>query len=775
MSDASHAVFLSYAREDTDAARRIADALRGFGVEVWFDQSELRGGDAWDQKIRQQIKDCTLFVPVISAHTEARGEGYFRLEWKLADERTHLMAKGVPFLLPVVVDATGDGEAMVPDSFRAVQWTRLAGGTPTPDFVAQVKRLLASPRKSVAAKKSETSAPHTTAAPVAVKSGFPIGIIAALGAVVLALVAFILLRPAAKETPAAPAPAKPAVAEAKVAPTAPASVVNDKSIAVLPFENLSEDKENTAFFSDGMQEDILTNLANIPELRVVSRTSVMEYRNTTKKIPQIARELGVAYILEGSVRRAGTQVRITGQLIRAADDVHLWAKSYDRELTPKEMFAIQAALSTEIAGALQAAITPGTKKLLERRPTENLAAYEAYLKARSLSIVTPTTVKPREKFLQAAVELDPNFAEAWGELAAGHAAMVFKNYDNTAARLAQADAAIARAVRLAPDDSEVIRLEGTYAYYGYRDYARALRQFEKVLRLQPSNAGAIFSSGLVQRRQGRITEGNRNLIRGVELDPGNPLYLNQLANALVDQRQWDEALAVQRRLIALRPNDLTAQGRLVRLQYQATGSTKEAEAWLAGLTPAHFNSAYIVSVRTYWAAVKDDFEEWKRLDSLQPDYADSGSQPGEQAIAAAMRLTLHGDIQGARARLGNLSVEMKSLLERQPSNALLWGEFAKLEAVLGEKEAALRDAQKGVDLLPPSLDAVDGRSTLWNRAAVYAWTGEKDRAIAELTKVLEVGFVSTWGVRESVYFAPLRGDPRFEALLNDPKNNAPLF
>jgi TolB-like protein len=341
------------------------------------------------------------------------------------------------------------------------------------------------PGPSSAAKLAATS-----------KSGPLIGAVVVLGAIVVALAAYVVLRPAAKDpTPAAkPVAAAPAVAPVPAAPVPAAttlpSLATDKSIAVLPLTNLSPDKENE-FFADGMHEDILTNLANIPELRVVSRTSVMEYRNTTKKIPQIARELGVAYILEGSVRRSGNQVRITGQLIRAANDEHLWAKSYDRELTPKEIFAIQAALSTEIAGALKAAISPETKKLLERRPTENLAAYELYLKARGLGNVARTDLEKRVKFMEDALALDPNFTEAWGGLAGAHAAQVFQMYDRTPGRLAQADAAINHAVSLAPDNPEIIRLLGAYAYFGYRDYPRATAQFEKVIRLQPNNARAI--------------------------------------------------------------------------------------------------------------------------------------------------------------------------------------------------------------------------------------------------------------------------------------------
>ena len=413
MSDATKAVFVSYAREDTDAARRIAEALRSHGVEVWFDQNELRGGDAWDGKIRKQINDCALFLPIVSQRTQERNKGYFRLEWKLAVEQMHLMAEGLAYLAPVAIDDTAESSAVVPPEFMKVQWTRLPGALPSPQFVEQIKRLLEAPRKATAGTRPAAVAPAASPAAAPRSSGSAKWIIAALGAAVLAIAAalYFALRPAAKPVTA-------------VQP----SLANDKSIAVLPFTNMSDDKDASAFFADGIHEDILTNLANIPELRVVSRTSVMEYRHTTKKIPQIARELGVAYILEGSVRRSGNQVRITGQLIRAANDEHLWAKSYDRELTPKEIFAIQAALSTEIAGALKAAISPETKKLLERRPTENLAAYELYLKARSFVGAGRSDQEKKVKFLEDALALDPNFAEAWGVLAVAHATHVFHMY-----------------------------------------------------------------------------------------------------------------------------------------------------------------------------------------------------------------------------------------------------------------------------------------------------------------------------------------------------------
>ena len=402
------AIFLSYAREDTDAARRIADALRGFGVEVWFDQNELRGGDTWDQKIRNQIRTCTLFMPIISARTQERPEGYFRREWKIAVERTHDIADGVPFIVPVVIDGTTESTALVPEQFMRVQWTRLAGGAPTPEFVTHTKRLLA-PRRSTGAAASAAS---TTTASSAPSGKSPLLAVAAVAVIAIGAAIFFALRPAAKEKAVVAEPVKTAV-ETKVAPPV-ALKVSDKSIAVLPLANMSEDKD-TGFFADGVHEDLLTNLALVPELKVVSRTTVTQYRDSKKTLRQIGEELGVAYILEGSVRRSGNKVRVTGQLINARTDEHVWAKSYDKDLT--DIFAIQATLAQEIASALQVALTPQAQKFVERRPTENPAAYDFFLKGRDVrnrmrtGILAP--LKQAETFFQSAVEQDPNFAAAW--------------------------------------------------------------------------------------------------------------------------------------------------------------------------------------------------------------------------------------------------------------------------------------------------------------------------------------------------------------------------
>jgi TolB-like protein/Tfp pilus assembly protein PilF len=770
----THAVFVSYASQDAAAAKRICDALRTAGIEVWFDQSELVGGDAWDRKIRGQIASCTLFVPVISAATQARREGYFRIEWKLAAQRTHAIADGTPFVLPVVIDATRDYDALVPDEFRTVQWTKLTGGETSAAFVTRVQKLLGEPSTPVT---SAATAQARSATQSPKKSTLPSAAIAVLAAAVVALVAFILLRPATKDTSAAPVPASSAVAS-PVASSA-ASVVNAKSIAVLPFANMSDDKD-TGYFSDGVHEDILTNLALIPELKVVSRTTVVQYRDSKKTLRQIGDELGVAYILEGSVRRSGNTVRVTGQLINARTDEHVWAKSYDRNLT--DVFAIQASLSQEIAGALQAAITPQVKKFIERRPTENPIAYDAYLKGREVRNLNAASLrvplKQAEAFFQTAVDQDPNFAEAWGELAVAHAFHVFYDIDTTPARLARADTAIANAVRLAPDAPDVIRAVGFYFRDARRDYARATAEVEKIARRQPNDPTVFAALGGIQRRQGKWVESLANYRKAVELEPAGVSYWRFFEVNLVFGRRWEEAIAAQRRRITLEPDSIDLQRDLAGLSYSATGSRKEADELFARTAAAEPNTPYNLAWRKYLVATRD-YEEFKRLDALQPFFDWDGLEHSVQAIGAAVIYAAHGDLALARSRLADFPSELRARLDQEPTNASAHINLAKAEALLGHRDEALRLAQKATDLRPESSDALEGPVITLGTAEIYAWTGEKDRSLAVLAHVLRVpcggSLASVHRLRDDPWLTPLRGDPRFEALLNDPKNNAPLF
>ena len=797
MSDPTKAVFLSYAREDTDAARRIADALRGFGVEVWFDQSELRGGDQWDAKIKKQIRECALFLPLVSAQTQERSEGYFRREWLLAVERTRDMAAGRAFVVPVVIDDTPEADAAVPDEFMRYQWTRLPNGEPTPDFVAQVKQLLNTRRKpALKAEQPRPPAfrPNTASAgrsssggagvgdpgPAAARPattqavpGWLWGVLAA-GILGVAAVLFVSRKPALPTPSAAPVVAMPPTTAAQP----PLDFASAKSIAVLPFENRSDDKAN-AYFTDGIHEDILTNLAHIAELRVVSRTSVMEYRGTTKKIRQIGQELGVAWLLEGSVQRVGNKVRVTGQLINARTDEHVWAQSYDRDLT--DIFAIQAELAQAIVTALQAKLSPQEKSLLTHAVTSNPAAYELFLRAREINRNgndSRDDLDNQEALLKSALTLDPASARIWAELTTIHSEQIFTNNDVSAARLAKARAAIETAQKLEPESPAVIGGLGTYYYYALRDYPHALEQFARLVRQWPNDFYGHYMTGLVQRRQGRYVESLANLRRAAELDPASPELARNLVTSLMQMRRYPEAIVEQERRVRLLPESMKESFELARLKYFVDGSTRAGDELMAGPIAERAGPAQAAGFRKSWAAFKGDLAAAARLDREYPD-ASSGNALGlpiESALLGATILAAQGDLVAARARVERYPTELRGRLVQEPQNVALWNWLAQAEALLGHRDEALAAAKRAKEVMPESLDALAARGPRYSLAFVQAWTGDKAEACAALRQLLATtGNFNIHFLKHSPAFFPLKGYPAFEAILNDPKNNEPLF
>jgi TolB-like protein/Flp pilus assembly protein TadD len=765
------AVFLSYSREDAEPARRIADALRAFGMEVWFDQNELRGGDSWDAKIKKQIRECALFLPIISTHTQTRMEGYFRREWKLGVERTHDMAGGVAFITPVVIDDTPESAALVPEEFMRYQWTRLPHGVPTPEFVGQVKRLLEAPGKN-ATSATPFRAPASAQAAAgpaspARRTGMPGW---AWGALVACLVAAATIY-FSRRPQAAPAATPPAPMAAAPATSAPAA--NDKSIAVLPFDNMSEEKDASAFFADGVQEDILTNLSFIHDLRVVSRTSVMQYRGTIKPIRQIAKELGVTYVLEGSVRRAGNKVRVTGQLIHAATDEHVWAKAYDRDIT--DVFAIQAELAQSIADSLQAAISPAEQTLIERKPTNNPAAYDLFVKARAAYEANDVNIMDQASWLLDAVQLDPNFAQAWALLGALQAANHFAEIDATDAQMEKAKAAIDTAVRLAPDDPVVVEMRGDFYYYGYRDYKSAAEQYKRLQTLRPNSPEAIGSLGLIYRRLGRWDDSLANLRRSIELDPQNQRYRTTIAIHLFAMREYDGCKAEMDRVVEMTTGNLLWKFFDMSFAFFSGAPTDEIRAWLAQLKTNHPDNPTAAIVRRIWARWIGDFAEAVSIDNGQAYYDADGTPHWQQDLNTAFDYIAMGDMTTGKARLEKLLPQLKDELVKEPANSGLWGAYGSAEAVLGDRAQALAAASKVVELVPESLDAVDGPVRSAMRAKILAWTGDKDQALSEFSRLLHVPYgANVYGDRFDPGWLPIRDDPRFKALLADPKNNEPI-
>jgi TolB-like protein/cytochrome c-type biogenesis protein CcmH/NrfG len=761
---AAGAVFLSYASEDALAARAIADALADQGIEVWFDRRELRGGDAWDEKIRRQIKACALFLPVISARTQARKEGYFRLEWKLAVERTHQMAEGVPFLAPVEVDEISEGAALVPAEFLRVQWIRLAGGRPTTDFVGEIKRLLQAPVEPRACGPAPL--PLTARA----VSGGRLRAIGGIAAAVAILLTVLILR--RSPTPSGPAPG---VAPGAATPTA---VVDGKSVAVLPFENMSQDKDN-GFFSDGVHEDVLTDLSLIPDLHVTSRTSVLQYRGTTKSIKEIGRELGVAFVLEGSVRRENNTVRVTGQLIDARTDQQVWAKAFDRNLN--DIFAIQSELAQAIASALQAAISPTSQKLIERHPTENLASYDLWLKARQIQNEggrTPTSQKRQEELLRSAVDLDPNFAQAWGDLAVCLAYDVLADYDQSTARLAEAQAAIDQAVRLAPDLPDVIKDLGNFYYYAHLDYRRAQEEFQRLAALRPNDATVYSSLGLIERRQGDWGKSLASLRKATQLDPANGSYSDDLFDSLFRIRRYEEAALEKRRQLDLDPDNLQKAYTLVTLGFYAHGSTRETDEFFAALPAAKAKSPRGLNLRRSWARTKGDFAEAVRIDKLQPFFDEDGAPHFVQAVDLAMDLiALNGDHHAAREQIAPFAAELRSKSALEPNNAIYFMFLGVMESILGHSDAAIQAAKKAVQLTPMAQDQIGSEMFSIVLAAVRGWNGQNDEGLRDLSRLIALpnDQLNVYALRFDPLYLPFRGDPRFEALLRNPANQAPLY
>jgi TolB-like protein len=437
VTELSRAVFISYASEDAEAAQRICEALGAAGIEVWFDKSELRGGDAWDQSIRKQIRTCALFLPIISHTTHDRREGYFRLEWKLAIDRGHLMDANLAFLLPVVIDDTRDNDERVPERFREVQWTRLPGGKTPPAFIERVQQLLSGDASSVIRPASSGTPPGGRRAPTLWSPKRALPVVAACF-VLAAMTAYFAIHKAWTSKPAA---------AAHLTPTAAAS------IAVLPLANESGEASQQ-YFSDGISEDLITALSQFPGLKVIGRTSAFQFRDPKEDSRSIGAKLGVAHLLEGSVRRSGEIVRVSAQLIDTADGTTEWSERYDRPY--KDLFALQDEITRAVAGALKTKLLPGEHAAAqsEQPPSGNVEAYNALLQGR-FYYVRDTEVDGRKaiEFLTRATQLDPRYALAWSELSHTWIFLSGDFLEGAAAQEANAKAreAADRALALSPD------------------------------------------------------------------------------------------------------------------------------------------------------------------------------------------------------------------------------------------------------------------------------------------------------------------------------------
>ncbi len=538
-----------------------------------------------------------------------------------------------------------------------------------------------------------------------------------------------------------------------------------KSVAVLPFTNLSDSKEDE-YFSDGVTDDIITHLAKIGDLKVIARTSVMQYKNTQKRAREIARELGVAAVLEGSVRRAGDKVRIISQLIDAETDQHLWAETYDRDLT--DIFAIQSDVARKIAASLKAILSPEESQRLEQRPTESIAAYDYYLRAYEYE-----RQSGEKKVMEIAIDLynkavaiDSGFAQAYARLGHKHAFMYWEGYDRTSQRLVMARDAVDKALRLNPDDPVVRMANGFYYYYSSRDYARALEEFYFARRMEPGNGLHAANIAWIQRRLGRFEEAVANLKTAVEYDPRYSRLTEELGTTYRVLRWYDLAEQSYDRAMELAPESSWPYFFKAWLQVYRTGNTERARQVLAEgirLSDPTFLS---------WTLVDFDIEDnryddaLERLTAIPEDVREDWIRFTPKDAYIGWIYELKGEPAKARRHYENARVLLEKKVREDPNDERVHAALGQVYAHLGLTDEAIREGQKAVELLPVSLDALDGPEYLEDLAEVYTIVGEHDEALEILEHLQEIPSRTGIGsLRFHRVWDPLREHPRFQALL----------
>jgi TolB-like protein len=544
----------------------------------------------------------------------------------------------------------------------------------------------------------------------------------------------------------------------------------DKSIAVLPFENLSDDKEN-AYFADGIQDDVLTNLSKIGDLKVISRTSVMPYRGKASNVREIGKALGVATILEGSVRRIGNRVRVNVQLINAENDEHIWAEDYDRDLT--DVFAIQTDLAQKIATELRAKLSPTEKAIIERKPTQNGEAYLAFVQAHNLqgAFEDFDKLKQSEQLYERAIELDPKFALALARYSQLESWIVH-TFDPTRERREKARAFAEQALQLQPDLPEAHLAMGFSLYYGDNDFEGALKEFEIAQRDLPNEAEGYLALGSIQRRLGKWPESNASLEKAASLDPKDSWVLQNLALSYQTLRDFDAANKTIDRGLEVNPDGLGLWEIKSKLAIAEKGDLSVAERAFQAVKSIPMNNEEklrIAGGRLDVFLLERRYQEaLHEAESLSDDFLAGipAALCGKYYLLGFARKALH-DEAGARAAFLKAKDLVEVQLKKSPDSPDLRIQLAKVLAYLGEKDAALTEARRATELLPESKDAFGGPEITAGVAEVCAIVGENARAIELLDGLLgRPSPVTVALLKLSPAWDPLRKDPRFQALID---------
>jgi Predicted integral membrane protein len=568
------------------------------------------------------------------------------------------------------------------------------------------------------------------------------------------------------------APRREAALVAGAVPNESRSAINAKSIAVLPFQNLSEEKQNE-YFADGVQDEILTYLAKIADLKVISRTSVLQYKSgVARNLREIAQQLGVANVVEGSVQRSGNRVRVNAQLVDARNDAHLWAQTYDRNLD--DVFAIQSDIAKAIAEQLQGKLSPAEKSAIEQQPTTDLIAFDQYSRAKTL--ILTIILNPSEKYFFQAIELlnsavarDPSFHAAFCQLVLVHDLLYID--DRTPAQLAAAEAALQRATALRPNAAETHLAHGSHLYYAFRDYKGALSELEAARAGLPNDPRILELTGLILGRRGKPEEGLRALEQAVALDPRNPEMLSQLAIRYEFFRRYPEEKATLQRVLEITPNDIAVASSIAFVDLDWRADTAPLHQFIARLRSER--PSIVGDTAGIWFLCAMAERDWtaaeRALTALgnNPFWVDAVTlrrQFGEGLLARAMH-----DEGRAQKAFAAARQEQEQVVQQQKDYGPPLCVLGLIDAALGNKEAALQEGRRAMELLPVEKDSVDGQALLAYFAVIAAWAGEKDLALQQLATAAPTygaAIATSYGMLKLFpFWDPLRGDPRFEKIV----------
>ena len=544
--------------------------------------------------------------------------------------------------------------------------------------------------------------------------------------------------------------------------------LGERSIAVLPFVNFSDSKDDE-YFSDGITDDILTHLSKIGDLKVIGRTSVMQYKNTTKRLRDIGRELGVATLLEGSVRRADNRVRITSQLVDAKTEEHLWAETYDRDLT--DIFAIQSDVAQKIAAALKATLSPDEKSYVEEKPTDNPDAYDYYLQGNTLyyrhwtevGAGRVSAVEGAIAMYEKAVELDPDFTLAWARLSGAHVHMLAAHESRTPERLAEAKSALDKALALDPDHPEVYLAHGHYYYDGLEDWEAALEQAELGLKGQPGNSEITFLIGDIKSRQGRWKEAVAAFIKAAELDPRHVDYVINVSRTYSRMRNWAEAERFADRCIFIAPDNDDPYRPKADVYLRSKGDIEKARGvYQEALEKV--GPGILVGERWYIEILARDYQ--KALEIIEDEGLGDWFNRFGRYITKAEIYSYMGQPEQAAAYYDLARVEQEELVENNPDDYVAHSNLGIAYAGLGRREEAIREGKLAVEINPLSKDALYGPMLILNLAEIYTLLGEQDAAIDQLEVLLSIpSELSVPLLKLDPQWDPLREHPRFKALL----------